>query len=198
MGYGVQTIKGEVVILAGKQDAALAAARELDRHDELKSGWRRVEQPDGSVARRPHWAYTDPDKVASAQTLTELLQAFRYRVDTEPDDGEIYGVDFIGSSLGDDYHLWNALAPFIEPGSEIVWLGEDELLQRWSFDGATMSAADGHIVYESDASTRLVSCATRIAATVQRRCPKAAAGLVMLPDDRTVDLAAVEAALLDD
>ncbi|MFG1647901.1 hypothetical protein ACGFMK_47080 [Amycolatopsis sp. NPDC049252] len=144
MGYSVKLIKGEVVIPATRTDLALSAIRALDQHDDLKSGWTRVEHPDGTFGRRPHWAFTDPDEIATAQSLTEMLRAFRYEAMTEP-DGEIYGVELIGvtRNAGDDVHFWRALAPYVENGGELIWLGEDDKLQRWRFDGHTMTVAEG-------------------------------------------------------
>jgi hypothetical protein len=123
------------------------ARRELNQRDDLKSGWTRIENPDGSFGRRPHWAFTDPAEIESAQSLVEMLRAFRYKAMTEP-DGEIYGVKLIGGTrtAGDDVHLWRALAPHVEAGGELTWLCEDDKLQRWSFDGRTMTVADGRMV----------------------------------------------------
>ena len=153
MGYVVDTIRGEVVILAGNLDAGLAAVRDMDREDDLKTGWSKVEDADGTVRRRPHWAYTDPYAIESAQTLEDMLRAFRYEVWAEESDGEIYGVHFKGWSMGNDYDLWRTLAPFIEAGSYIVWLGEDDRLERWSFDGQTMTCTPGRMVFDDNEGT---------------------------------------------
>ncbi|WIX93262.1 hypothetical protein [Amycolatopsis sp. DG1A-15b] len=148
MGYSVNLIKGEVVIPATRTDLALSAIHALNQHDDLKSGWTRIEHPDGTFGRRPHWAFTDAAEIAAAQTLPEMLRAFRYEAMTEP-DGEVYGVELIGGTrtAGDDVHLWGALAPYVEAGGELIWLGEDDKLQRWSFDGSTMTVADGRMVF---------------------------------------------------
>jgi hypothetical protein len=122
MGYSVELIKGEVVIPATRTDLALSAVRALNQLDDLKSGWTRVEHPDGTFGRQPHWAFTGPAEIAAAQSLTEMLQAFRYEAMTEP-DGEIYGVELIGGTrtARDDVHLWRALAPYIEAGGELIF-----------------------------------------------------------------------------
>lgn len=145
MGYSVRLIKGEVIIRASSADAALAALRELDRRDDLKTGWSR---DDDEVERR-RWAFTNPDSVRTAQTLVDALRALRFEPITEP-DGELYGVEFTGQNRGDEAHLWTALAPFIEPGGEMVWLSEDEAdaLTRWSFDGRSLTVSAGRMVFD--------------------------------------------------
>ncbi|MFE6611722.1 hypothetical protein [Amycolatopsis sp. NPDC057786] len=148
MGYDVRLTKGEVVIPAARTSPALNAIRALNQRDDLKSGWSRVDYPDGTFGRRPHWAFTDPAEIRSARSLTEMVRAFRYEAMTEP-DGEVYGVELIGGTraAGDDVHLWRALAPYVDAGGELIWLGEDDKLQRWSFDGSTMTVADGRMVF---------------------------------------------------
>ena len=73
-----------------------------------------------------------------------MLRAFRYEPLTEA-DGEIYGVSLMGGtrSAGDDMHLWRVLAPHVDAGGEIIWLGEDDKLQPWSIDGRTMTVTNG-------------------------------------------------------
>jgi hypothetical protein len=143
MGYSVSLIKGEVVIAASSADAALAAIRDLDRRDDLKTGWSRDDQ---GVERR-HWAFTLPARIEASQTLGDILRAFRFEPMMEP-DGERYGVEFVGENLGDDLHLWTALAPFVEPGGEMIWLGEDDALSRWYFDGEALKVSRGRMVFD--------------------------------------------------
>ena len=56
------------------------------------------------------------------------------------ENGDIHGVELIGGerSRGDELHLWRALAPFVEAGGRMDWYGEDEAVERWSFDGEAL------------------------------------------------------------
>ncbi|MEZ0580614.1 hypothetical protein [Nocardioides sp. MH1] len=144
MGYSVRLIKGEVVIPASRANAALAAVRDLDRRDDLKSGW----SSDDGVGHR-HWAFTIPAEIQAARTLGDVLRAFRFEPSLEP-DGELYGVEFVGQNRGHEALLWAVLAPFVEPGGEMIWLSEDEddALTRWSFDGRSLRASAGRMVFD--------------------------------------------------
>lgn len=145
MGYSVSLIKGEVIIPASSAEAALAAVRELDRRDDLKTGWSR----DDAGVEHHHWAFTNRDDVRAAQTLVDALRAFRFEPMTEL-DGELYGVELQGGTrnAGDELHLWTALASFVEPGGEMIWLGEDDVLTRWSFDGRSLTVSAGRMVFD--------------------------------------------------
>lgn len=96
-----------------------------------------------------HWAFTDPVEVRAADSLVAVLRAFRFEPVTEP-DGELYAVELRGGtrSAGDELHLWAALAPFVEPGGELIWLGEDDALTRWSFDGRSVTVSAGRMVFD--------------------------------------------------
>jgi hypothetical protein len=148
MGYNVTLARGDVFISHTEMVAALHAIRELDEHHELKSGWTRITNSDGTFGRQPHWAFTDPAEIESAQSLVEMLRAFRYRALTGR-DGDVWEVELIGGtrSMGDDLHLWRALAPHVRAGGELIWLGEDDRLQRWRLDGTTVTVTRGHMVF---------------------------------------------------
>ncbi|MFI6834042.1 hypothetical protein ACIBG5_43515 [Kribbella sp. NPDC050241] len=99
---------------------------------------RRQAPPLGLHAARQDRGITD---------LGDILRAFRFEPMLEP-DGELYGVEFVGENIGDDLHLWTALAPFVEPGGEMIWLGEDDALSRWYFDGEAPKVGAGRMVFD--------------------------------------------------
>lgn len=149
MGYDVTLLRGEVPIPAARHQSALDAVRALDQRDDLKGGWSRVDLADGTFARQPHWSFVEEAEVRSAATLVEALAAFRFVAILTP-DGDLLGVSLEGGtrSRGDERHLWRALAPFVEPGGEMLWHGEDDRLWRWTFDGQAMHEEQGRIVFD--------------------------------------------------
>jgi hypothetical protein len=132
-----------------QQAQALEAVRALNERDELKGGWTRVVLPDGTYGRRAHWSFVDDDELVSASSLVEALAAFRFEAALTP-DGDILGVSLAGChrSQGDERHLWATLAPFVEPGGELLWHGEDDRIWRWTFDGRAMHEQAGRIVFD--------------------------------------------------
>jgi hypothetical protein len=65
-------------------------------------------------------------------------------------------VELIGGvrSAGDEAHLWSALAPFVQPGGEMIWLGEDDRLWRWTFDGRAMCETEGRMAFGAEEANR--------------------------------------------
>lgn len=51
--------------------------------------------------------------------------------------GDVIGISFAGESIGDEHKMFQAIAPFVEPGSFIEMTGEDGSTWRWIFDGST-------------------------------------------------------------
>ncbi len=151
VGYTVTLLKGEASIPAAKQSRALEAVHLLNQRDELKGGWTRVVLPDGTYGRRAHWSFVDDDELAGATSLVDAIAAYRFEAVVTP-DGDILGVTLAGGhrSQGDERHLWRALAPFVEPGGELLWHGEDDRIWRWTFDGQAMHEEHGRIVFGHD------------------------------------------------
>lgn len=79
-----------------------------------------------------------------------IREAFRYRY-WQPEidrDGNITELEFVGERLDDDYTFFEALAPFVEPGSFIEMSGEDGCVWRWHFHNGKCYDEDAMITYE--------------------------------------------------
>ena len=118
MGYCISQHDSKFTIKVEKQAEALAAMLKLaDQHE------------------RFHWVYADEFK--NATTLSEVLDAWRWEA-TVDDDGNITDVQFSDEKMGDEKeHLFDIIAPYVEPGSFIELGGEDGASWRWVFDGKT-------------------------------------------------------------
>jgi len=53
-------------------------------------------------------------------TLEEAMNGYRFDVDTN-EEGDIVDIRFIGEKAGDEEKLFNALKPFVEDGSKLVF-----------------------------------------------------------------------------
>lgn len=93
------------------------------------------------------FSWVSPAEMARAQTIEEMLRAWRWGADHD-DDGNIVALDFEGEKLGDDRLLWEAIAPAVEDGSFLEMVGEDGCIWRWWFDGQDCEEQTGTVVFE--------------------------------------------------
>lgn len=84
---------------------------------------------------------------SKTKTLSGALECWRW----EPIQDEHYNIvdiNFCGEKLGDDFTLFQAIAPYVESGSMIEMLGEDGAHWRWVFDGKTCKEQYAKLVWE--------------------------------------------------
>jgi hypothetical protein len=95
-----------------------------------------------------HFSWVDTREFLEAQTLPGAMKAWRWFLDSDDETDEIHDITFEGEKLGDDAVLFDAIAPFVEPGSYIEMLGEDGSLWRWVFDGKTCQEKSANISWD--------------------------------------------------
>lgn len=134
MGDIIHLVRSKFRIPAGRKYETLWHLRALGHRADLMSGgtWRNGQK----IASR--FAFTEPDEIAVAQTLPEMMAAFRWPV-AEDTEGNIVGIEFSGEYLGDDYHVMEAIAPLVDDGS-FVQIGGD-VRCRWAFRGGKLLGA---------------------------------------------------------
>jgi len=84
-----------------------------------------------------HFSWVETNEFLDAETLTQAMNAWRWRLDRDDETQEIRDISFEGEKIGDEAVLFGAIAPFVEPGSYIEMHGEDGAIWRWIFDGKT-------------------------------------------------------------
>jgi hypothetical protein len=52
----------------------------------------------------------------------------------EDENGNVNKIDFTGDKLGDDKILFDAIAPFVDEGSFIKIIGENNFVWTWFFN----------------------------------------------------------------
>jgi hypothetical protein len=82
-----------------------------------------------------NYTWVRTPNVLASKTLDEALLWWRWSPEMDR-EGNILAVEFTGQKIGDNCALWEALAPFVTPGSYIRMEGEDGRLWHWRFDGA--------------------------------------------------------------
>jgi hypothetical protein len=151
MGYCISQRDCKFVIKAANKSAALKAARALAPVGESRGG--------GGNRTERWFMWMNGRDLRAATSLEQMLEWWRYaptfaknrpKEFTAPvidADVDIIGVDFQGEKIGEEKFLWNALAPFIEPGSYIEMQGEDGERWRWTFDGKTCTEIQAKVTW---------------------------------------------------
>lgn len=81
----------------------------------------------------PHFRWVDTKTVLESVTLAEAMEEIRY-LPVPNIDGDICDVEFRGEKYGDEEIFFKALAPYVESGSYICFMGEDDSEWKWVFD----------------------------------------------------------------
>lgn len=80
------------------------------------------------------FAWVNNKSVALSETFEEAMCEWGWETITD-NEGNIIGISFKGEKLGDDFELFEAIAPFVKEGSFIQMSGEEDEIWRWSFNG---------------------------------------------------------------
>ena len=87
----------------------------------------------GGVKTSASFAWVRTEEFANASTLKEAIEAWGWHIGMEKD--EVTEIYFDSDKSGDERHLFDAMAPYVESGSFIEMSGEDDYIWRWKFDG---------------------------------------------------------------
>lgn len=82
--------------------------------------------------RQDHIMFVNKRTVLDSKMLSEAMEEYRWGIESKE-----YGVKleyFYGEKLGDDFEMFNAIAPVVEEGSYIEMHGEDGETWRWVFE----------------------------------------------------------------
>ena len=143
MGYLMEQQNTEFKILAANKALALEAVKKLVGCETITD----------STGR--HFSWVDSGTFLRADTLEEALKAWRWGTETN-NDGNIVNIGFTGQKLGDDAMLFNAIAPFVENGSYIQMIGEDDTIWRWTFENGQMEEKTGEVSFGDETFTMLL------------------------------------------
>jgi len=131
MGYYMNSSGNAVRIKKERFAEALEAVKALASQESLMGGGS-YSVSDGKKIETRHFSWVDTEAFLKAETLVDALTEWRWKAILS-DSGDIDEVEFDGEKLGNDDVLWQALAPFVEPGSVIYCHGEDGTDWRWTF-----------------------------------------------------------------
>ncbi len=138
MGYCIRASVKAFHVKESNKRPALKAVRALHGKESVKDS-------SGS-----HFSWVDTNSFLKAGTLEDMLREWRWNPTTDPETGDITKLEFTGEKMGDDKLLFTALAPFVEPGGEILFRGEDGDAWKYKFDGKNMKEVTARLQWEDE------------------------------------------------
>jgi hypothetical protein len=118
MSYKILLLNTEFCIVAANTNLVLTALRTLAK-------------------REQDFAFVKNSVLISSNNISSAFEAWRWLPEID-NQGNIVDLDFMGEKLGDEQILFDAIAPFVEAESYIIFAGENGetgKVWRWRFDG---------------------------------------------------------------
>jgi hypothetical protein len=91
----------------------------------------------------------DQESLEGYQSLSEVLREYGWSAHINQ-AGDISDIEFLQESSSVADSLFEALAPYVEEGSYICMIGEDDESWRWYFTGKRLRTDQGVIRYVVD------------------------------------------------
>lgn len=99
--------------------------------------------------------------VGHNESLVELLDDCCWRVEDLDDDGGIAYMYLDDNVIGDEEDWFKVIAPYVKPGSYLVFEGEDGHIWCWYFNGRDCTAHVGTIIFpdlQSNSGDEIAIC----------------------------------------
>lgn len=134
MGYYVRTEESQLRIRAKDKPLAYQAVCAINapEYNHLKRGGSSA----GGEWVEVWYSWMPADYPSETETLEDVLELVGFDL-AHDENGDITGV-FYDSKRGAEDIFMLALAPYVEDGSRIVWVGEDGERWSWRFQDGTM------------------------------------------------------------
>lgn len=102
-----------------------------------------------ALSKRTKYVEKHPEQTIM-QRFTALMGYNDYSVDYDKTTGDCIGVWLEADRLGNDMEMFDALAPYVEHGSYVEFIGEDNYIWRWVFKQGELHEVSAKIVWEDD------------------------------------------------
>jgi len=143
MGYYVNTEDINVVVPKDLLEDAYEAICDLNQHDDLKRGGSRGPGPDKSENK--FWFSWMPEDIAAAcPDLLSVVSTLGFDDSEYDKDGNLV-LGHYSNKTGQEDLLIDAIAPFVQEGSYVIWKGEDDTYYKWEFNDGKMLVIPGEV-----------------------------------------------------
>ena len=122
MGYCIELISNQFVIKKENFGKAFVALKKCFTEENMTI----------SDSSGKHFRFVSTKAALNSSTIDEALEVIRY-IPMKDENGNISKLKFTGEKYGDEEIFFNALAPYIEPGSYLSFEGEDGDKWTWKF-----------------------------------------------------------------
>jgi hypothetical protein len=78
-------------------------------------------------------SYVEKEDIEATNNLEDLFEVFGFEIDFDSTTGHLDTIDFVWEKLGEEMILLKQIAPYVEEGSYIQWVGEDGDIWRYVF-----------------------------------------------------------------
>lgn len=144
MGYYVSIEESTWAVPAENLDAAYRAVCDLNERHDLKRGGKMPYSGNPYVDRWFSWM--DPRYPEKAEDLVAVLDMLGFEVH---EDGSGVRILSYSDKTGQEDLFLNAIAPYSDPASYIVWRGEDGEMERWEIRNGRLFKLTATIFWEN-------------------------------------------------
>lgn len=150
MGYYVNISESSIFIKKENFELCYEAMCALNNDNDIKRGGafgKDIQYVENNEWDQNKWfSWMDWNYPETCKTFVDILDAlgFEYNLDEE---GNLVYLTY-SSKIGQEDLFFKAIAPFINKGSYVNWMGEDNLMWQWYFDGKELIEKSAIIHYE--------------------------------------------------
>lgn len=150
MGYYVNISECSIFIKKENFELCYEAMCALNNNNSIKNGGAYgvdIQYVEGNEWDKNKWfSWMDWNYPETCKTFVDILDAlgFEYTLDKE---GNLVWLTY-SSKIGQEDLFFKAIAPLVNKGSYINWMGEDNLMWQWYFDGKELIEKTATVHYE--------------------------------------------------
>lgn len=128
-GNCIEMTESNFAIKKGNFEAALKSLKDVFVLENMSC----YDYVSGKGKKYPHFSWVITENVLESTNLREALSEIRFTA-VYDQDGNICNVEFTGEKYGDEEIFFNALAPYVEPGSYLRFKDKDGNTWKWLFE----------------------------------------------------------------